>query len=294
MAQLQAELAGFRAVALGAYYALTLPVRAWCNARDAAAGQAPLVVLFYHRVADERPNPWTCSTALFARQIAWLQRHVELISLAEVQRRMTAGRNDRLAACVTFDDGYADNNSFALPLLVRQKIPCTYFVCTQHVLQGRPFPHDVARGAPLAPNTLVDLRRWAEAGVEIGAHTRTHADLGRLQGAALHDEFVAATHDLAAAAGVPVRRFAFPYGQRENLNPGVGRLADEAGLDCVCSAYGGYNWPGEDAFHVQRVHVSEALLRLKNWVTIDPRHRRLPKSPLFRSAPAPAAEVVCT
>ena len=39
----------------------------------------------------------------------------------------------------------------------------------------------------------------------------------------------------------------------------------------VCSAYGGFNFPGDDPFHLQRIHADDDLIRLKNWVTVDPR-----------------------
>ena len=59
---------------------------------------------------------------------------------------------------------------------------------------------------------------------------------------------------------------------------GSDRLARECGYEGVCSAYGGYNFPGDDAFHLQRIHADDDMIRLKNWVTVDPRklkkHRR--------------------
>jgi hypothetical protein len=58
------------------------------------------------------------------------------------------------------------------------------------------------------------------------------------------------------------------------LNAEAFRLARRAGYQGVCSAYGGYNWPGEDAFHLQRIHADPDMLRLKNWLTFDPRKQR--------------------
>jgi hypothetical protein len=53
-------------------------------------------------------------------------------------------------------------------------------------------------------------------------------------------------------------------------------MAYEAGYEAVCSAYGGYNWPGDDAFHLQRICVDGPLIRMKNWVTVDPwKERRI-------------------
>jgi peptidoglycan/xylan/chitin deacetylase (PgdA/CDA1 family) len=261
----------FKRSLLSLYYHTSLPWRAVQNRRRALGGRAPVMVLFYHRIADDRANEWTCSFSTFARQVRWLKKNFDLVTLEEAQARIR-GRNARAAVSLTFDDGYADNCRQALPLLIEEQVPCTYFVCTRHVLDGSPFPHDVGMGKPLAPNTIEELRGLAAAGIEIGAHTRTHCNLGAIdQATVLHDEVVAAGSELAAALGRPVRYFAFPYGQYANLNQRVFAAAREAGYQAVCSAYGGYNFPGDDAFHLQRIHADDDMLRFKNWITLDPR-----------------------
>ena len=261
---------------LAAYYYTQLPLRRVRGAVRAARGQAPIMVLFYHRVADSQPNDWTIPTARFAEQIDWLAHQFDLISLAEVHRRLRAGRNVRPAVCITFDDGYADNCDFALPLLLEKQIPATYFVTLANVTTGVPFPHDLAAGAPLPPNTLDELRSLASDGVEIGAHTRMHADLGKITDREeLVDELLTSRDELAAAIARPVRYFAFPYGQPQNMTEAAFALARQAGLAGVCSAYGGYNFPGGDAFHLQRIHGDPETLRLKNWLSLDPRKARL-------------------
>jgi peptidoglycan/xylan/chitin deacetylase (PgdA/CDA1 family) len=272
---------------LSAYVAGSMPYRRRAARQAEAEGRAPIVVLFYHRVADDYPNPWTISCSSFTWQIEWLTRNVDVISLAEAQRRMREQDSRRPAACITFDDGYADNCRHALPLLVKQRIPFTYFVSTHYVLERRPFPHDADRGRPLEPNTLEQLRALANAGAEVGAHTSTHPDLGRIHDPdRLREEVIASADTLAEIVGRPMRYFAFPFGQRENLNREVFHLARQYGFAGVCSAYGGYNLPGDDAFHLQRVHADPEPARFVNWLTIDPRKRRLPR---FDVAPALAA-----
>lgn len=259
---------------LGAYYHTSYPVRARYNAALKSAGRAPAIVLFYHRVADDRLNPWTISHSAFQRQIHWLRRHFDMVSLAEAQARIKSPHNDRPSVTITFDDGYSDNCLRALPFLVEHGVPCTYFVCSGNVLHGQPFPHDVKHGRVLAPNSPDEIRQLSEAGVEIGAHTRWHADLGRLADEQrLHEELIQPQHELQELIGKPVRYFAFPYGQPDNLSPAAFHLARGA-YDGVCTAYGGYNFPGGDAFHIERIAVDEELLRLKSWVMLDRRKIR--------------------
>lgn len=263
-----------RQTALTGYYWATLPARRRAAAHRVAHGREPVRILFYHRVADEHANDWTMSTRAFARQIDWLRSRFDLVSMTEAQTRIGADYNRRPTACITFDDGYADNMRFAVPLLARRRIPFTYFVTTDHVLRGRPFPHDVADGRPLAPNTRDQLREILAAGGEIGGHTRTHADSGELPRDELTDEIAGCKQDLEDALRRDVRYFAFPYGLHRNLTTEAFQVALAAGYAGACSAYGGYNWPGDEAFHLRRIHADPELVRLKNWLTVDPRKVR--------------------
>ena len=72
------------------YYHATYPARARTHARLAAADRLPAIVLCWHRIADDGTNPWTVSNAAFARQIRWLSRHFQFVSLDEAQRRIGA------------------------------------------------------------------------------------------------------------------------------------------------------------------------------------------------------------
>lgn len=255
---------------LNVYYHASKPARWWIYRKLAAQRRVPIAVLYYHRIADDGATQWTVPNRTFIDQMCWLRRNFELISMEEVQRRLRSGVNDRPAVHVTFDDGYADNCRIAIPWLVKERIPCTYFVTVQNVLECRPFDHDLKCGANLAPNSLEEVRAMADAGIEIGAHTYSHADLGKLTDpVVLHKELVVARQELGAATGRPVRYFSFPFGLYANLSYQAFALAAQCGYEGVCSAYGGYNCPGDDPFHLQRIPAVCEMLRLKNWLTAD-------------------------
>ncbi len=255
-----------------AYYYATLPLRSWKRRQMASAGQAPLCVLFYHRIADSYPNGWSMSNAQFQAQVDWMQQNVDLISMEEIQRRKAAGSNHKVAVNISFDDGYAENCEVALPMLIERGIPCTYFVSLDFILNQRAFPHDIEAGQPLPPNTTDQLRALADAGIEIGAHTRNHPNVGAIKDHdVLVDEIVTATRELSELIERPIRYFAYPFGKPENMTQMATDLARESGLEAVCSAYGAYNLPGEDPFHIQRIHGDPEFTRFRNWLTVDPR-----------------------
>lgn len=239
------------------------------------AGKAPIMVPFYHRVADDRLSPWTLSCEAFAKHVAFARAHFELIGLDEVQRRLRGQESYRPAVSFTFDDGYAANSDFALPLLVRHQVPCTYFVALDHVLKGRPFAHDQTHGQPLPPNTIDQLKTAADGGIEIGLHTRTHLDCASVTDPrVLEDEIVTAAGELSEALGRPVRYFAFPFGMPEQLTQAAIAAVHRAGFAGFCSAFGAYNIPGRDAFHIRRFHGDEEFARFRNWLEFDPRKLR--------------------
>lgn len=284
----------WKSLLLFGYYHLSRPYRTRRNLAAAEDGRAPIIVLLYHRIADDGANAWTMSNEMFFRQIDWLRRNFDIVSLSEAQKRISSDRNEEPCVAITFDDGYAVNCQHALPMLVRERIPCTYFVTTESALTGGPFKHDLAMGNRFEPNTLEQLKALAGAGIEIGAHTRTHVDIGTVTDPdELFDELVVARDELQTALGYPIRYFAFPFGQHRRLSAPAFHLGRRSGYLAMCSAYGGYNFPGDDAFHIQRIPADESFLRLKNWTTVDPRKLRSVRRFYYGDlAPAPVKELL--
>lgn len=98
-------------------------------------------ILLYHRVAVPGTDPWhiAVSPERFDDHMALLRAEFEPMTLDELvdcaQRRRIPPR----AVAVTFDDGYRDNLTAALPTLERHGVPATVFVATRYVGAGAPF-----------------------------------------------------------------------------------------------------------------------------------------------------------
>jgi len=112
---------------------------------------------------------------------------------------------------VTFDDGYAAVGRIAWPLLLELQVPMTLFVVAGAIGQSNHW--DQAQGDCLEPMAdAVLLRELADAGVEIGSHTMSHARLTACSNAELHTEIVDAKQKLEDLLGRPVPGFSYPYG----------------------------------------------------------------------------------
>lgn len=94
--------------------------------------------LVYHRVlslnqsfpANHPQSGLVVSAAEFDRQMEYLSRNYCCLDLATAVRLLRAGRLPERAAVVTFDDGYKDNLTVALPILEKYDVPATIYVCT--------------------------------------------------------------------------------------------------------------------------------------------------------------------
>ncbi len=111
----------------------------------------------YHRVADEVLDPWALcvSPPNFDQQVAAIRSAGSGVALDHYMKRLGSSRGSpRLA--LTFDDGYRDNVSQALPVLERHDVPATIFVVSDVLGSGREFWWDTLARCILAESALVD------------------------------------------------------------------------------------------------------------------------------------------
>ncbi len=257
------------------YRFLTQPMRNRLKRQLTSSATWPAGVLFYHRVADTDVNAWAISRHDFARHLEWLSANAKVVSLASIQSSQQEKSRKELHVALTFDDGYSESVQNALPLIVDRGWPCTFFVSSHFLETGLPFPHDISRGYAHAPNSIDQVKWMAARGIEIGCHTHTHANLGYgLSKATLRREIVDSRKKLQDLSGQPVRYFAFPYGMPENMSADAIDTVYEAGFDGFASAYGDWNFVGDDSYHIRRIHGNQGLQSIANWLSLDPRKFR--------------------
>lgn len=206
-----------------------------------------VLILCYHAVSDE----WPCELAVTP---------VDLRSqLALLKRRGYAGTTFTKAVsdtppekslAVTFDDGFASVLDLALPIMRELDIPGTIFVPSEFCGGSRdlawpgidqwasgPFTHE------LKALTWRELGSLADAGWEIGSHTRTHPRLTTLEGPALAEELEGSRHACERNLGRPCTSIAYPYG---DVDDRVAQFTAAAGYSAAAAL-------------PQRLHANEPL-----------------------------------
>lgn len=204
----------------------------------------------YHSVGDCSDDPYrtTVTPDRLDAQLRWLHRRgLRGVGVAELLATRSRGEGKGLVG-LTFDDGYADFLTNALPVLERWECGATLFV-----LPGRLDGENV--WDPLGPRkpllTADGIRAVAGAGVEIGSHGLTHVDLTKADDELLHAEAAESRAVLSELSGAPVEGFCYPYG-----------TVDQRAVDAVKAAGYGYGCaidpgPLNGVHALPRVHIGE-------------------------------------
>jgi peptidoglycan/xylan/chitin deacetylase (PgdA/CDA1 family) len=111
-------------------------------------------IFLYHRIASPEHDPFALSVpaSQFQDHLDILKSLCQMVTLDELLDARTANRS--ILASITFDDGYTDNLTTALPLLQHAGIPATFFICTGYLGDVRGFWWDRVASAIAAADTV--------------------------------------------------------------------------------------------------------------------------------------------
>lgn len=169
---------------------------------------ARLTILIYHRVLERRDplSPSTPDVVAFERGLRWLSNQFRVIALHEAIERLCEGDLPVGCASITFDDGYADNATLALPVLQKMGLTATFFVSTGFLDGGRMWNDTVIETIRRSRDGVIDLDEFG-----LGVHQMADDDQRR-----------------AAIARVLRRLKYFPLDEREQVADAIGARAQGA------------------------------------------------------------------
>lgn len=118
-----------------------------------------LSVLIYHRVLPEydellKGEPHASE---FEQTMRWVKRVFNVIPLRDGVEGLKTGNLPDRALCITFDDGYANNESVAAPILKKLGLHATFFIATAYLDGGRMFNDSVMEAVRRFQGSELDL-----------------------------------------------------------------------------------------------------------------------------------------
>jgi len=127
-----------------------------------AGVRGPLSILIFHRVAAQ-PDPvfpGEMHARRFDEVCGWLKSWFNVLPLDAAVAHLKAGTLPARAACITFDDGYADNHDVALPILQKHGLQATFFIATGFLDGGRMWNDTVVESIRHTEVTTLDLSEF--------------------------------------------------------------------------------------------------------------------------------------
>jgi len=211
-------------------------------------------ILMYHkveRVGRHSPVPGHyVSPGLFKNQMNVLSSmgysSVPLSSLYRPEEKLP-----RKPIVITFDDGYSNFLTNALPILQTQKFVSTVFLVANQL--GGTNAWDFKEGD--IQERLMNLQQIQiakMAGTEFGSHTLDHADLTAVTGDEAWRQISESKHKLEETLGVPIESFCYPYGRKSQE---VSRMVERAGYRMACSTDKGLNTEETDRYALRRINI---------------------------------------
>jgi peptidoglycan/xylan/chitin deacetylase (PgdA/CDA1 family) len=213
-------------------------------------------ILLYHSISQHittKYKQFVVSPALFAEHMAYLHQHA--YTPITVSQFVHARDQEGLAlperpVVLTFDDGFADFFTEALPILQRYGFVATLYVPTAFIGTNRWLKHDGEATRPML--TWDQLTKISECGIECGAHSHSHPQLDILPRDAAHEEIVQCKRLLEQHLGGGVSSFAYPFGF---YSATVRRLIQEAGYTSACAVKEAMSSETTDPFALARLSV---------------------------------------
>jgi peptidoglycan/xylan/chitin deacetylase (PgdA/CDA1 family) len=215
-----------------------------------------LRLLYLHNVFNDQ-------VAQFERQIDYLSSIGSFLTTAEVLAVVRGEKTlDGRYFHLSFDDGFRNVITNALPVLIARGIPATFFVPTARISAdiGTAANHDrSARYYPLVIEmaTWDDLGKAQEQGLDIASHTRSHARFSDISGSVskLQDEIEGSKADIERELGRPCLYISWPFGRVRDADAASLDHVARSGYSACFGAYRGSVRPGKtDPYSIPRHH----------------------------------------
>src|SRR5262245_50476159 len=163
-------------------------------------------ILCYHSIGQAEWGVNDVTPSMFRRHIELaLNAGYRFVPASEIAR--TGGGPKDLA--ITFDDGMKTVVTNAAPILKDYGLPWTFFPVSEWTDGAMPWAKDLVM-------TWKDVEELMAAGAEMGSHSATHPDFGKIELPQMVDELAGSRELFKKRLGVAPETFAIPLGQSMN------------------------------------------------------------------------------
>ena len=229
----------------------------------------PIPILVYHQIdhAPAKGQPFRSlyvAPQAFSRQMKWLARlgyaGLSMTALMPYLRGEKVGK----VVGITFDDGYQNNLTHALPVLMRHGFSSTCYAVSGLVGKTNAWDEKIGIAQTLLM-TADELQQWMMGGQEVGSHTHQHIHLLTSADTQSQADIGQGKAALEQLTGRATRHFCYPYGQFGDRHVA---MVDRAGFDTATTTARSRCHPGADMLQLPRVPVVRSTTLPVFWLKV--------------------------
>ncbi len=209
----------------------------------------------YHSVAENSHDPTSVSVKAFRDQVSWLLDHgFEPLPLDVMVSLLRKGAHRALNRKVafTFDDGYRDFLTAALPVLLNHKAPATVFIVTGMLGKRASW---IRKGEHIQLMSEDEIKYIKSQGISLGSHTMTHANLKAVKKQELYWQL---TESRAKLLGLGEAFYALSYPWAQ-WSTEIVDAAKTCGYHCAVAAGGRIQLGRIDAYLLPRISMTRDM-----------------------------------
>jgi peptidoglycan/xylan/chitin deacetylase (PgdA/CDA1 family) len=227
-------------------------------------------VLFYHRIADTtaegESTGVTISQRTFRAHLALLEKWgYAPITFHDYQLYLGGVLSlPKKPVILTFDDGYKDLHTYALPVMKEFGMRGVIFIVGDRRMRTNEWDEGISPSYQLLDEE--QILEFHEAGFEIGAHSMHHIRLTSVSASDAWEELHQARISIEILLNSPVQTFSYPYGL---LNDELKSMAQQAGYSVACAAFSGPPVFGSDLLEVRRIKMIDTANPLNFWFRLQ-------------------------
>ena len=215
-------------------------------------------ILLYHSIDDQASDgfaPWAMPRRRFAEHMTYLaDRGFRTLTVRALVAALDKGQPQSLperVVVITFDDGFADFQRNAVPVLMHHGFASTLYAATGHIGGASRWLRHVGEGNR-EMLTWSQLRDVDACGIEVGAHSVTHPQLDLLPVKSARDEILRSRYALEDGLGRAVDTFAYPFG---NYDRRIRSIVADAGFTAACAVKHAMSHCNDDRLALARIII---------------------------------------
>jgi peptidoglycan/xylan/chitin deacetylase (PgdA/CDA1 family) len=217
-------------------------------------------ILMYHSIASSTKNTVMRSLHVPPNRFKFQMFILKILgfkglSMRELRPYLDGEKHGKVVG-ITFDDGYQNNLLNAGPILKKYNFSATCYIVSECI--GSSNIWDASKGISLSPlMNEKEIYDWLKLGMDIGGHTKTHADLTSISIEKAQKEIFDSKASLEKKFNTQVVDFCYPFGR---FNEQIYDLVQDSGYTSATSMKRGRVNSKSNRFILPRIPINHHTL----------------------------------